>query len=67
MRKLLSKRLFGRLPMRWQDNIKMGCRETDIEGGTWIEQAEDHVQYWNFSGVEILSSNRKVDQSVLVT
>jgi hypothetical protein len=30
---------------RWEDNIKMGLRETEIDGANWIELAEDRVQW----------------------
>jgi hypothetical protein len=29
---------------RWEDNIKMDFRETEIDGADWIRLAQDRVQ-----------------------
>jgi hypothetical protein len=38
-----GKRLLGRLRRRWEDNIKIDLREIWIDGGNWIQLAQDRV------------------------
>jgi hypothetical protein len=38
-------RPLGRSRRRWEDNIKMGLRETGIGGANWIRLAQDRVQW----------------------
>jgi hypothetical protein len=33
---------------RWEDNIKMYLREIWINGGSWIQLAQDRIQWRNF-------------------
>jgi hypothetical protein len=33
---------------RWQDNIKMGLRETGIGGASWVRLAQGRVQWQAF-------------------
>jgi hypothetical protein len=33
---------------RWEDNIKLDLREIGMSGVTWIQLAEDRVQWWAF-------------------
>jgi hypothetical protein len=40
-----GKRPLGRHRRRWEDNIKMGLRETGIDGANWIRLAQDRVQW----------------------
>jgi hypothetical protein len=40
-----GKRPLGRPRLRWEDNIKMGLRETGIDGANWIRLAQDRVQW----------------------
>jgi hypothetical protein len=40
-----GKRPPGRLRRRSEDNIKMGLRETGIDGANWIRLAQDKVQW----------------------
>jgi hypothetical protein len=35
------KRPLGRQKRRWEDNIKMDLRETELNGVNWIHLAED--------------------------
>jgi hypothetical protein len=30
---------------RWDDNIKMDCKEIDLEGMEWINLAEDRAKW----------------------
>jgi hypothetical protein len=39
-----GKRPLGRPRRRWEDNIKMGLRETVIDGANWIRLAQDRFQ-----------------------
>jgi hypothetical protein len=39
-----GKRPLGRPRRRWEDNIKMDLRETEIDGENWIQLAQDRVQ-----------------------
>jgi hypothetical protein len=41
-------RPLGRPKRRWEDNIKMGLRETAINGANWIRLAQDRVRWWDF-------------------
>jgi hypothetical protein len=43
-----GKRPMGRPRHRWEDNIKMGLRETGIDGVNWIRLAQDRVQWRAF-------------------
>jgi hypothetical protein len=43
-----GKRPLGRPRRRWEDNIKMGLRETGIDGANWIQLAQDRVQWRAF-------------------
>jgi hypothetical protein len=43
-----GKRPLGKLRHRWEDNIKMGLREIRINGETWIQLAQDRVQWQAF-------------------
>jgi hypothetical protein len=38
-----GKRPLGRPRRRWEDNIKLGHRETEIDGANWIWLAQDRV------------------------
>jgi len=33
---------------RWEDNIKMGLREVEIDGANWIRLAHDKVKWRAF-------------------
>jgi hypothetical protein len=39
------KRPSGRHRLWWEDNIKMGLRETGIDGANWIRLVQDRVQW----------------------
>jgi hypothetical protein len=41
-----GKRPLGRPRRRWEDNIKMDLRKTGIDGVSWIQLAQDRVQWW---------------------
>jgi hypothetical protein len=47
---MLVKKLHEKWPTgkqtRWEDNIKIDFRETGCEDCTWMELAQDHVQWW---------------------
>jgi hypothetical protein len=40
-----GKKSLGRPRRRWEDNIKMELREIGIDGATWIQLAQDRVQW----------------------
>jgi hypothetical protein len=40
-----GKRPLGRPRRRWEYNIKMNLRETGIDGGNWIQLAQDRIQW----------------------
>jgi hypothetical protein len=40
-----GKRPLGRPRRKWEDNIKMELRETEIDGANWIQLAQDRVQW----------------------
>jgi hypothetical protein len=40
-----GKRPLGRPRRRWEDNIKIDLRETEIDGANWIQLAQDRVQW----------------------
>jgi hypothetical protein len=40
-----GKRPLGRPKHRWEDNIKMDLRGIRINGMTWIQLAQDRVQW----------------------
>jgi hypothetical protein len=42
------KRLLGRPRRRWDDIIKMDLREIGIDGASWIQLAQDRVQWRDF-------------------
>jgi hypothetical protein len=48
VRKPEGKRPLGRPRRRWEDNIKLGLRETGIDGANWILLAQDRVQWRAF-------------------
>jgi hypothetical protein len=39
------KRPLGRPRRRWDNNIKLDLREIGIDGATWIQLAQDRVQW----------------------
>jgi hypothetical protein len=41
-----GKRPLGRPRRWWEDNIKMDLREIWIDGASWIQLAQDRVQWW---------------------
>jgi hypothetical protein len=43
-----GKRPLGRPRRRWEENIKMGLRETGIDGVNWIRLAQDSDQWRAF-------------------
>jgi hypothetical protein len=43
-----GKRPLRRPRRRWEDNIKMGLREIGINGASWIQLAQDRVQWRAF-------------------
>jgi hypothetical protein len=43
-----GKRPLGRPRRRWQDNIKLDLRETEIDGANWFQLAQDRVQWQAF-------------------
>jgi hypothetical protein len=43
-----GKRPLGRSRRRWEDNIKMGLPEMEIDGLNWIKLAQDRVQWRAF-------------------
>jgi hypothetical protein len=43
-----GKRLLGRPRHKWEDNIQVDLRETEIDGANWIWLAEDRVQWLAF-------------------
>jgi hypothetical protein len=43
-----GKRPLGRPRRRWEDNIKMDLRETEIYGANWIKVVQNMVQWWAF-------------------
>jgi hypothetical protein len=43
-----GKRPLGRPRRRWEDNIKMDLRETEINIGNWIRLAKERVQWRAF-------------------
>jgi len=40
-----GKRQLGRLPRRWEDNIKMGLQEVGCGGMDWIELAQNRDRW----------------------
>jgi hypothetical protein len=43
-----GKRPLGRPTYKWENNIKMGLRETGIDKANWIRLAQDRVQWRAF-------------------
>jgi hypothetical protein len=43
-----GKRPLGRPRRRWEDNIKMGLKEIEVDGANWIRLAQDRVQWRAF-------------------
>jgi hypothetical protein len=43
-----GKRPLGRPRYRWEDNIKLDLREMGINWASWIQLAQDRVQWWAF-------------------
>jgi hypothetical protein len=43
-----GKRPLGRPRRRWENNIKMDLREIRIDGASWIQLAQDRVQWRAF-------------------
>ena len=44
-RKPTGKRALGRPRRRWEDNIRMDLEEIGINGGNWVDSAQDR-NYW---------------------
>ena len=40
-----GKRPLGGPRSRWEDNIRMDLEEIDINGGSWVDSAQDR-EYW---------------------
>ena len=40
-----GKRPLGRPRRRWDDNIRMDLEEIEINGGNWVDSAQDR-DYW---------------------
>jgi hypothetical protein len=45
----------GRSRRRWEDNIKMDLREIGIDGGKWIQLAQDRVHWRAFVNTVIIN------------
>ena len=43
--KLTGKIPLGRPRRRWEDNIRMGLQDIDINAGNWVDSAQDR-DYW---------------------
>jgi hypothetical protein len=43
-----GKRSRGRPRRRWEDNLQMDLRETELDGANWIQLAQDRVQWRAF-------------------
>jgi hypothetical protein len=43
-----GKRPLGRYRCRWEDNIKMDLRETEIDEANWIRLTQDRVWWRDF-------------------
>jgi hypothetical protein len=43
---LISGRPLGRPSCTWQDNIRKYLWDIGSEGGNWVDQAQDSVQWW---------------------
>jgi hypothetical protein len=43
-----GKKLLGRLRRRWEDNIKMDLMVIRIDGASWIQLAQERVQWRAF-------------------
>jgi hypothetical protein len=43
-----GKRSLGRPRRRWDDNIKMDLKGIGIDGESWIQLAQNRVQWWAF-------------------
>jgi hypothetical protein len=41
-------RSLGRTRRRWEDNIKLGLREIEVDRANWIRLAKDRVQWRAF-------------------
>jgi hypothetical protein len=41
-----EKEQFGRPRYRWEDDIRMGLREIELEGVNWIYLAQNRNQWW---------------------
>jgi hypothetical protein len=48
-----EKRPLGRLKRRWENNINMNLRETEMDGANWNLLAQDRAQWWAFVSTEI--------------
>jgi hypothetical protein len=46
VRKPEGKRQLGRHRLRWEDNIRMDCRERGWEDVDWIHLAQNRDQLW---------------------
>jgi hypothetical protein len=44
----LKVRPVGRPRHRWEDNVKLDLRETGVDGASWIQLAQDRVQWLAF-------------------
>jgi hypothetical protein len=38
----------GRTRCRWEDNIKLDLRKTGMDGASWIQLAQDRIQWHAF-------------------
>jgi hypothetical protein len=43
-----GKRPLGKPRRRWEDNIKLDLKETQIDGANWIQLAQNRVQWRAF-------------------
>jgi hypothetical protein len=43
-----GKRPFGRLRLRWEDNIKLDLQDVGCEGMDWIDMAQDRDRWQAF-------------------
>ena len=43
-----GRRPLGRPRHRWEDNIKMDLLEVELGGMSWIDMAQNRVEWWAF-------------------
>jgi len=48
VRRPKGKRPLGIPRCRWEDNINMDLRETEMDGANWIRLAQDRIQLRSF-------------------